>query len=102
MSSKTLLKNGVVIVHDADDNAKGVKSDVLIDGDRIAQVASDMAPSPGVEVIDCTDKIIAPGFIDTHRHMYNTALRGMHGNDLLHDYLVKGEWFSRIAHLENL
>jgi len=91
MPSKILLKNGVVIVHDAADNVNGVKSDILIDGDRIAQIAPDIAPSSGVEVIDCTDKIVAPGFIDTHRHMYNTALRGMHGNDLLHDYLVKGE-----------
>lgn len=91
MPARTLLKNGVVIIHEASDNAKGVKSDVLIEGDRIAQIAPDITPSTGVEVIDCTDKIIAPGFIDTHRHMYNTALRGMHANDLLPDYLVKGE-----------
>lgn len=91
MSPRTLLKNGVVIVHEADNVAKGVKSDILIDGDRITQIAPNITPSEGVEVVDCTDKIIAPGFIDTHRHMYNTALRGMHGNDLLTDYLVKGE-----------
>lgn len=91
MSPRTLLKNGVVIVHEGDNVAKGVKSDILIDGDRITQIAPDITPSAGVEVVDCTDKIIAPGFIDTHRHMYNTALRGMHGNDLLTDYLVKGE-----------
>jgi cytosine/adenosine deaminase-related metal-dependent hydrolase len=91
MATRTLLKNGVVVVHGPRDDAKGVKSDVLIEGDRIAQIAADITPSAGVEVIDCTDKIIAPGFIDTHRHMYNTALRGMHANDLLPDYLVKGK-----------
>ena len=91
MTSETLLKNGVVIVHAADNTAHGVKSDLLIKGERIVQIAPDINPSEDVEVVDCTDKIIAPGFIDTHRHMWNTALRGMHGNDTLTDYLVKGE-----------
>lgn len=90
MAVKTLLKNGVVIVHAADNTAKGIKSDLLIQDDRIAQIGPDIVPTADVDVIDCTDKIIAPGFIDTHRHMWNTALRGMHGNDHITDYLVKG------------
>ncbi len=90
MVEKTLLKNGVVIIHGADDVAKGIKADVLIEGDKIAQIEPNLSPSAGVNVIDCTDKIIAPGFIDTHRHMYNTALRGSHGDNLLTDYLVQG------------
>ena len=90
MADKTLLKNGVVIIHQADDSAKGVKADLLIEGDRISQIEANISPSAGVRVVDCTDKILAPGFIDTHRHMYNTALRGMHGDNLLSDYLVQG------------
>ena len=85
-----LLKNGVVIVHDADDAAQTFKADVLIQGNKIVDIAPDIAPSNGAEVVDCADKIIAPGFVDTHRHMYTIGLRGRHGDDLLNDYLVHG------------
>ena len=85
-----LLKNGVVIVHEANDAARAVKADVLIQGNKIVDIAPDLAPSNGSEVVDCADKIIAPGFVDTHRHMYTIGLRGRHGDDLLNDYLVHG------------
>lgn len=44
------------------------RADVLIDGDRIAEIdpAGDIA---GTEVIDATGKIVCPAFIDIHRHM---------------------------------
>ena len=91
MAAQKLLKNGVVVVPEDDGNARGIKTDLLIEDDRIAQIEANIVPSAGVEVIDCTDKIIAPGFIDTHRHMYNTGLRGRHGDNLFPDYLVQGE-----------
>lgn len=90
MTRKTLLTNGVVVIHGADDEARTIKADVLIEDDRITQITPDTKIENDVKVIDCTDKIIAPGFIDTHRHMYNTVLRGRHGNDVLPDYIVKG------------
>ena len=30
---------------------------------------------PGVEVIDALDRIVLPGFVDTHWHLWSTALR---------------------------
>lgn len=90
MARKTLLKNGVVIIHGADDGARGVRADLLIEGDKIARLEPNLDATTADEVIDCTDKIVAPGFIDTHRHMYNTALRGRHGDNVLPDYLVHG------------
>lgn len=91
MGKKTLLKNGVVIVHGEDDSARGVKADLLIEDDRIVRIQPNLTATADVHVIDCTDKIIAPGFIDTHRHMYNTALKGRHGDNTLPDYLVQGK-----------
>lgn len=91
MVSKTLLKNGTVVCHGANDVAQGIKADLLIEDDKITQIAPHISVSEGCNVIDCTNKLIAPGFIDTHRHMYNTALRGRHGNNVLPDYLVQGE-----------
>ncbi|KAJ6531061.1 hypothetical protein B0H19DRAFT_1327052 [Mycena capillaripes] len=40
--------------------------------------------------IDCTGKIISPGFIDTHHHVWQTQLKGRHANDLLLEYMCKG------------
>ncbi|KAL6246344.1 hypothetical protein RBB50_006580 [Rhinocladiella similis] len=90
MSRPLLLKGGTVIMHDANDKAKGIKADVLVRGNKIAEISSDITAPDGAEVVDCQDKIIAPGFVDTHRHMWNTALRGRHGDNLLLDYLVQG------------
>jgi len=42
--------------------------DVLLDGDRIAQVAPAIN-APGAEVLDASGLIVAPGFIDLHCHL---------------------------------
>ncbi|TVY89695.1 hypothetical protein LAWI1_G004575 [Lachnellula willkommii] len=44
----------------------------------------------GTTVIDCSDTIISPGFIDTHRHLWQTQLKGKYGDDLLSDYITRG------------
>lgn len=90
-SSSLLLKNGTVIVHDANDHAAGIEADLLVRGNRIVEIAPNINVENGVEVIDCQDKIIAPGFVDTHRHMYNTPLRGRYADSMLMDYLVTGK-----------
>ena len=53
---------------------------VVTDEDRIAAVgdAAEMAERfPDAEVVDCSGKIILPGFICTHHHFYSTMARGM-------------------------
>ena len=72
-----LLKNGTVILHGKDDTLSTVRTDVLIEGTIISKVEPSIVPPAGCEVIDCTDKIISPGFVDTHRHMWETALKGL-------------------------
>ena len=42
------------------------RADVLIEGDRIADVGPDLTPSS--EVIDCGGRVILPGLIDAHSH----------------------------------
>lgn len=90
-----LLKNGTVIVHEANYHAKAIKADVLVQGNKIAKIEPNITASPDVECIDCTDKIVAPGFVDTHRHMYTIGLRGRHGDHLLTDYIVHGKTWEK-------
>src|SRR4029453_13907243 len=50
------------------------RGDVLIEGDTIAQVAPRI--DADAEVVDAAGKIVIPGFIDTHRHTWEGAIRG--------------------------
>ena len=90
-SSSLLLKGGIVVVHDTNDHASGIKADLLVRGNRIVEIAPNIMAGVGVEVINCQNKIIAPGFVDTHRHMYNTPLRGRYADSLITDYIVTGK-----------
>jgi 5-methylthioadenosine/S-adenosylhomocysteine deaminase len=43
--------------------------------------------APRAEVIDGADRIVMPGFVDTHWHLWNTFLRGMiHADDPIEGY----------------
>ncbi|PBK87321.1 Metallo-dependent hydrolase [Armillaria gallica] len=89
--SSILLQNGTVIVFDNRDDPRPVRADVLVKENVIFQVGQDLRPlDESTEIIDCTDKIVAPGFIDTHHHMWQTQLKGRFANSTLFDYLTKG------------
>ncbi|KAK0189912.1 hypothetical protein F5146DRAFT_1053156 [Armillaria mellea] len=89
--SSILLQNGTVIVFDDHDDPRPLRADVLVKGNTIFQVGQDLKPLDGsTEVIDCTDKIVAPGFIDTHHHMWQTQLKGRFADSTLFDYFYKG------------
>jgi dihydroorotase len=63
---KRLLKGGRVV--DPANGIDGVR-DVLIDGDRIARVGTDL-PADGATVVDIpAGLVICPGFIDMHVHL---------------------------------
>ncbi len=87
MADRILLKGGTVLTMDPNlgDLPKG---DVLIEGDRIAQVAPTIEAADA-EVIDCTGDVVIPGFIDSHRHTWETAIRGCAPDATLDDYFVE-------------
>lgn len=86
MADRVLLKGGQVITMDPQlgDIPGG---DVLIEGDRIAQVGRDL--SADAEVIDASRGIVIPGFVDTHRHTWETAIRNCAPDATLDDYFVE-------------
>jgi 5-methylthioadenosine/S-adenosylhomocysteine deaminase len=50
--------------------------DVLIEDDRIAAVGASLDVGDA-EVVDATNCIVMPGFIDSHRHTWETVIRGI-------------------------
>ncbi|HTT00362.1 MAG TPA: amidohydrolase family protein [Streptosporangiaceae bacterium] len=63
-------------------------ADVLISGDRIEAVGPGLAVPEGTAEIDATGGIVMPGMIDTHRHMWQTAMRGYGADWTLTQYFV--------------
>jgi dihydroorotase len=61
-----LLKGGRVV--DPGSGLDGVR-DLLVSGGRIARIAPEV-DADGAEVIDCGGKLVLPGLIDTHAHVY--------------------------------
>lgn len=95
MADKTLLKSGIVLTLD-----KKVgnfhQADVLIEGTKIAAVGPNLNVE-GAEVIDASDMIVMPGFVDTHRHVWEGILR-----NIATDLPLEGEAGYRSAVLNTL
>ncbi len=90
MSTSLLLYGGTVLVHDENDHVKPIKADILVEGNTISRIEVGIKASSAAQMIDCTHQILSPGFVDTHHHIWQTLLKGRHGNDLLLDYFPKG------------
>ncbi len=86
MGNRLLLRGGQVVSMDPEvgDLPSG---DVLIDGDTIATVAPNV--DADAEVLDVSGQIVIPGFIDSHRHTWEAAIRGSAPNATLDDYFVE-------------
>jgi 5-methylthioadenosine/S-adenosylhomocysteine deaminase len=85
-SRHVLLKGGTVLSLDpkvGDFDA----ADVLIDGSKITAVGPNLKDLPSdALVIDASQSIVMPGFVDTHRHMWEGQLRGILPDGRLSDY----------------
>jgi len=65
MSKLLLIKNGRII--DPSQNLDA-KRDLLIRDDRVAEI-SESIDAPDAEILDASEQIVAPGFIDLHVHL---------------------------------
>lgn len=82
---KTLITNAYVITMDRSRTTYS-NGEVLIGDDKIIALGHNL-PSDGAEVIDANGGIVMPGFIDNHRHMWQTNLRSMLTDWTLHEYM---------------
>ena len=82
-----LLKGGTIVSMDpkVGDFARG---DVLIDGKKIVGVGDQVKAPPQAQVIDATNTIIIPGFVDAHRHSWEGQLRRIIPDGAIADYMA--------------
>lgn len=79
MTDKTLLKKGIILSLDKQ-VGNFMQADVLIDGTKIAAIGPNLK-AEGAETIDASNMIVMPGFIDSHRHVWEGILRNI-GTDV--------------------
>lgn len=77
-TGRKLIKGGTILSMDPSVGDFTV-GDVLIENDEIVQVGPNL--SAEAEVIDATGMIVIPGFVDTHRHIWEGILRNI-GTDV--------------------
>jgi cytosine/adenosine deaminase-related metal-dependent hydrolase len=82
-----VLRGGTVLTVDAAHTVLP-GHDVLVVGGTIAAIGPGLAVPDGTVEIDATGGIVMPGMIDTHRHMWQTAMRGYGADWTLTQYFV--------------
>ena len=73
MTDRMLIKGGIVLTQDPT-LGEMADADVLIEGGKIAAIGHELS-ADGARMIDAAGDIVIPGFIDTHRHTWETSIR---------------------------
>jgi 5-methylthioadenosine/S-adenosylhomocysteine deaminase len=75
-----VIRGGAVMTMDG---GEWPEADVVVEGKKIVAVGPNIGAGFGGQVIDATDRIVMPGFIDTHHHQFETALRSFLADGVL-------------------
>ncbi|KJK50673.1 amidohydrolase [Lentzea aerocolonigenes] len=82
-----VLRNGTVLTMNGAHEVL-VDHDVLVVDDRITAIGPRLQVPEGSEEVDASHGLVMPGMIDTHRHMWQTAMRGYGADWTLTQYFV--------------
>jgi cytosine/adenosine deaminase-related metal-dependent hydrolase len=82
-----VIRGGTVLTMD-DNHRMLTGADVVVAGDKIAAVGTGVESPPDAYQIDATGGLVMPGMIDTHRHMWQTAMRAYGADWTLTQYFV--------------
>ncbi|OAK99463.1 Metallo-dependent hydrolase [Phaeosphaeriaceae sp. SRC1lsM3a] len=93
-AGSVLFTDATIITFNANSSKTNVLhgSSLLVEGDRIQQIFDGITPNSypnGTEVVNATGKIISPGFINTHHHLWQTAYRTIASNTTLAEYFIR-------------
>lgn len=86
-----LIKDATILNPLGNGNCEEKKSSVLIKDNKIAEISEDIDDCVD-KVIDAKDKILMPGFVNTHTHLSMTLLRGLADDMELDTWLNDNIW----------
>lgn len=101
MAPPKLFQNTTIITFNPSTSSLEVlhNHSLLIDNARIAAIAPSIPAPPDAEIVDATGKILTPGLINTHTHMWQAAYRSLAPDVTLMDYFVRfGQYAPITAH----
>ena len=73
MTDRILIRGGILLTQDSE-LGEMAGADVLVEDDKIAEVGRNLG-ADGARVIEADGDVVIPGFIDTHRHTWETSIR---------------------------
>jgi cytosine/adenosine deaminase-related metal-dependent hydrolase len=86
VTQRVLVHGGTVLTMEP--GARPQRADVLVEDGLIAAVSPGLAASVSdADLVDATRCIVLPGMVDTHRHVWQTQLRGVTHDWSLKDYI---------------
>jgi len=89
MQIDILVNNGLVLEF----NRKPEINSIAIDNGKILEVGNDLEQKyDAKQIIDATNKIVMPGFVNTHSHVAMSYFKGMADDLPLQEWLTKHIW----------
>jgi len=79
---RILIKGSVLITGDAQ-VGDFAKADMLIEDGKIREIRPEIAASGDIAVVEGGNRIVIPGFVDTHNHSYQGLMRSIMPNGVL-------------------
>lgn len=106
---KKLLKNATVLTLNKKDEIL-TNTDILIDGDEIVKIEKNIKPEADMQLTDCSNLLVTPGFVNAHLHSDENMFKGLYDNMplelwMLYSYPPTGQYgyFSdRLVYLRTL
>jgi 5-methylthioadenosine/S-adenosylhomocysteine deaminase len=86
-SNSILIRGGRVLMLNSEKKSTFPVVDVLLEGTTISKIQPHIAAGPGTKIIDATGKLVCPGFVDTHRHLWQSHIRTSVADQTLLEYL---------------
>ncbi len=87
MTETLLIRCGLLLTMDPAHGA--LRADILVRDGVITEIRPGVEAPEGARIVEAGGAIVLPGFIDTHRHMWQAALRGLGADLTLADYFPR-------------
>ena len=75
-ATRVLIRGGLVYDHDGDVH-QPERADILIAGDRIERIGTNLRPDGQLEIVEAAGKLVVPGFVNAHYHSHDVMAKGL-------------------------